>query len=268
MFETILYTTALSSKIYFCNSAIANIGEVVANSNAGRIIANIGNIINPAVEEMGMDISISKVIWTLVFAFLSGIIIALTYIITHARGRYSQNFTHTLLMVPAVIAIIILFVGSNFARAFSLMGIFSIIRFRSAPGDPKDISYILFSAGAGLACGIGLWTYSILFTLIICGFMYVISIINFGDKKIYTKQLKIVIPEDLDYKGVFDDVLLKYTSSHELRRVKTTDLGTLYELVYIITMREDVNEKEFIDELRCRNGNLNITLSMKAEPDY
>ena len=89
------------------------------------------------------------------------------------------------------------------------------------------------------------------------------------ETKRYTpKQLKIVIPEDLDYKGVFDDVLLKYTSSHELRRVKTTDLGTLYELVYIITMREDINEKEFIDELRCRNGNLNITLSMKAEPDY
>ncbi|HHX17973.1 MAG TPA: DUF4956 domain-containing protein [Clostridium sp.] len=209
------------------------------------------------------------IIGTLMVSFILGLIIAFTYIKTHAKGRYSQNFTHTVIMIPAIIAIIILFVGSNFARAFSLMGIFSIIRFRSAPGDPKDISYILFAAGAGLACGIGLLPYAILFTLMVCAFMYILSIINFGDKKICTKQLKIVIPEDLDYQGVFDDVLLTYTSTHELRRVKTTDLGTLYELVYMVIMKEGANEKEFIDELRCRNGNLNITLSLKEEmPDY
>lgn len=213
--------------------------------------------------------SVSLVVKTIIVSFILGAIIAFTYIKSHAKGRYSQNFTHTLIMIPAVIAIIILFVGSNFARAFSLMGIFSIIRFRSAPGDPKDISYILFAAGAGLACGIGVLSYALLFTVLVCAFMYILCIVNFGEKKVYIKQLKIVIPEDLDYQGVFDDVLLTYTSSYELRRVKTTDLGTLYELVYMVTIKESVNEKEFIDELRCRNGNLNITLSLKEDmPDY
>jgi hypothetical protein len=260
VFETILYTTVISPKIYFCNSIIANIG---------KIIANVGNIMEPAADGGELKLSIYGIIGTIIVSFILGLIIALTYIKTHAKGRYSQNFTHTLIMIPAVIAIIILFVGSNFARAFSLMGIFSIIRFRSAPGDPKDISYILFSAGAGLACGIGLLPYALLFTVMVCAFMYVLSMANFGEKNVFTKQLKIVIPEDLDYQGVFDDVLLTYTSSHELRRVKTTDLGTLYELVYVVIMKEGVNEKEFIDELRCRNGNLNITLSLKPEmPDY
>lgn len=215
------------------------------------------------------NLSFEVIIGTLLVSFVLGLIIAFTYMKTHAKGHYSQNFTLTVIMIPAVIAIIILLVGSNFARAFSLMGIFSIIRFRSAPGDPKDISYILFSAGAGLACGIGLMSYAILFTVVVCAFMYVLCIINFGDKKSYTKQLKIVIPEDLDYQGVFDEIFATYTTSHEIRRVKTTDLGTLYELRYVVTMKESINEKEFIDELRCRNGNLNITLSMNPEkPDY
>uniref|UniRef100_UPI003593DF5F DUF4956 domain-containing protein n=1 Tax=Herbivorax sp. ANBcel31 TaxID=3069754 RepID=UPI003593DF5F len=213
--------------------------------------------------------SFTYTIATMVIAFALGLLIAFTYMKTHAKGKYSQNFTLTVIMIPAVIAIIILLVGSSVARAFSLMGIFSIIRFRSAPGDPKDISYILFSAGAGLACGVGLMSHAVLFTALICAFMYVLSVTNFGDKKTYVKQLKIVIPEDLDYQGVFDEVLLEYTSSYELKRVKTTDLGTLFELAYVVTMKEDANEKEFLDELRCRNGNLNIVLSMNAEKaDY
>ena len=150
----------------------------------------------PAADGGELELSIYGIIGTIIVSFILGLIIALTYIKTHAKGGYSQNFTHTLIMIPAVIAIIILFVGSNFARAFSLMGIFSIIRFRSAPGDPKDISYILFSAGAGLACGIGLLPYALLFTVMVCAFMYVLSMANFGEKNVFTKQLKIVIPEE------------------------------------------------------------------------
>lgn len=233
------------------------------------MILNLGGLFDTTSERVEGDLSIPIVLGTLLVAFVLGLIIAFTYMKTHSKGHYSQNFTLTVIMVPAVIAIIILFVGSNYARAFSLMGIFSIIRFRSAPGDPKDISYILFAAGAGLACGIGIMSYAVLFTVVICAFMYVVSIVNFGEKTIYTKQLKIVIPEDLDYQGVFDKTLSTYTSSHKLLRVKTTDLGTLYELRYTLVMKEDANEKEFLDELRCRNGNLNITLSTSpGQVDY
>lgn len=171
-----------------------------------------------------------------------------------------------MIMLPCIVAIIILLIGSNVARAFGLSGAFSIIRFRSAPGDPKDIAYVLFAMGAGLACGVGEFGYAILFTVVLCLFMFLLCTINFGAKKSTDKILKIIIPEDLDYQGVFDDIFETYTYHHELKRVKTTDLGTLYELVYLVSMRSNIKEKEFLDDIRCRNGNLNITLSMNAEP--
>lgn len=171
-----------------------------------------------------------------------------------------------MIMLPCIVAIIILLIGSNVARAFGLSGAFSIIRFRSAPGDPKDISYVLFAMGAGLACGVEEYGYAVLFTVVLCAFMFFLCKINFGAKKTTDKMLKIIIPEDLDYQGVFDDIFDTYTYQHELKRVRTTDLGTLYELVYLVSMRSNVKEKEFLDDIRCRNGNLNITLSMNAEP--
>lgn len=181
---------------------------------------------------------------------------------TYKRGQYSQNFVLTIIMVPAIIAIIILLVGSNIARAFSLAGAFTIIRFRSAPGDPKDITYIFFAMASGLACGVGLLGYAVLFAVILCAFMFLLSVINFGRVKNNRKLLKITIPEDLDYKGAFDDIFDKYTKEYELSRVRTADLGTLYELDYYITVPEDLDEKEFLDLVRCRNGNLNVVLSM------
>ena len=184
---------------------------------------------------------------------------------TYKKGQYSQSFVLTIIMIPAIIAIIILLVGSNVARAFSLAGAFSIIRFRSAPGDPKDITYVFFAMAAGLACGVGLIAYAVLFAVILCAFMVVLSLLHFGKAKHSHRQLKITVPEDLNYKGAFDDILEKYTKSFTLSKVKTTSLGTLYELCYQIVMPDDVNEKEFLDLLRCRNGNLSIVLSLTAE---
>ncbi len=199
-------------------------------------------------------------------AFVLGLIISYTYKKTHVKGQYSQNFSITLVMIPCVISIIILMVGSNIARAFGLTGAFSIIRFRSNATDPKDISYVLFTMAAGLACGAGYYGYSVFFTVLLCIIMFILSITNFGAKNSTYKLLKIIIPEDLDYNGAFDDVFETYTINHDLKKVKTTDLGTLYELVYNVTIKNDVNEKNFLDELRCRNGNLNIILSMNADP--
>lgn len=210
-------------------------------------------------------ISLGNSIITMVISFILGAIISLTYMKTANKGSYSQNFSLTLILVPTVIAIIILLIGSNVARAFSLAGAFSIIKFRSAPGDPKDIAYVLFTMAAGLACGVGFYGYAVLFTVFLCLLMFTLNLFNFGAKKHSQKLLKITIPEDLDYEGAFDDIFAQFTKEYELKRVRTTDLGSLYELVYTITMDNKVNKKEFIDTLRCRNGNLNITLLMCAD---
>lgn len=172
-------------------------------------------------------------------------------------------------MLPMIIAIVIMLVGSNIARAFSLAGAFSLVRFRSAPGDPKDIAYVFFAMAVGLACGAGYLAYGAMFTLILCIFMIILNRMDFGSKKTQEKQLRITIPENLDYQGAFDDLLEQYTQKYTLTRVKTADLGTLYELSYVICAKNDINEKEFIDALRCRNGNLNIILTLYEEhPDY
>ncbi|KOA20424.1 hypothetical protein CLHOM_10120 [Clostridium homopropionicum DSM 5847] len=178
---------------------------------------------------------------------------------------YSQNFSLTLVIIPAVVAIIVLLIGSNIARAFSLAGAFSIIKFRSAPGDSKDISYVLFTMAAGLACGVGVFSYGILFTVFLCLLMWVLNLINFGEIKNSQKLLKITIPEDLDYENAFEEVFEEYTIEHQLIKLRTTDLGSLYQLVYTVTMPDKVTQKDFLDALRCRNGNLSIILSMHSE---
>ncbi len=210
-------------------------------------------------------ISLGDAILTIIVSFILGGLISFTYMKTSTKGGYSQNFALTLVIIPTVIAIIVFLVGSNVARAFSLAGALSIIRFRSAPGDSKDISYVLFTTSAGLAVGTGLFGYGILFTGSLCLLMYVLKLVNFGANKTSKNLLKITIPEDLDYEGVFDDLFLQYTKGHELLKVKTTDLGSLFQLVYTVVLDNKTSQKQFIDELRCRNGNLNITLSMCAD---
>ncbi|MBU5451233.1 DUF4956 domain-containing protein [Acetivibrio sp. MSJd-27] len=211
------------------------------------------------------ELSVGTAVLTIVTALLLGLVISFTYMKTYKKGIHSQSFVLTIIMIPAIISIIILLVGSNVARAFSLAGAFSIIRFRSAPGDPKDITYIFFAMAAGLACGVGLIGYAALFALILCGIMLLLHWINFGRVKKTRRILKITIPENLDYQGVFDDIFEKYTSGYELQKVRTIDLGTLYELVYLIDIPDDLNEKEFLDLIRCRNGNLNIVFSLAGE---
>ncbi len=183
-------------------------------------------------------------------------------------GRYSQSYALTLVLVPSVISVIILLVGNNIAWAFSLAGVFSIIRFRSAAADPKDIAYLLFGTAAGLACGAGSYGYAALFTIILCALMVVLSLTKFGATQSSERLLKIVIPEDLDYPNVFDEVFAQYTTDFCLKKVRTTDLGSLFELVYTVVLPNQINQKEFMDAIRCRNGNLNVTLSMSPEADF
>lgn len=195
-------------------------------------------------------------------SIILGILISVVYMKTHEKNNFNSGFSTTLIMLPVIISIIILLVGNNVARAFSLAGAFSIIRFRSAPGDPKDIAYIFFTLAIGLTCGMGYVTYAVLFTLILSAVMIGLHITKFTESKNKNMELKITIPEDLNYEGVFEKVLDNYTNSYNIQRVRTRDFGSLFELTYTISLKPDINQKSFIDELRCRNGNLNISLTL------
>ena len=219
------------------------------------------NLFNNILANTSSEITVMSSVITMLAAIVLGVIIAVTYMKTQEDG-YQSSFAVTLVMLPIILSVIIVFIGSNIARAFSLAGTLSIIRFRSAPGDPKDIGFIFFDIAAGLACGVGMYGYGLLFTVILCIILVVIHKFNLFEKKTSNKHLKITIPEDLNYDGAFDEILQKYTKSYSLDKMRTTDLGSLFEICYNVTMNNDTNEQEFINELRCRNGNLSIILSV------
>lgn len=220
------------------------------------------NLFNNILTNVSSEITVGSAVITMLISVLFGAAVAATYYKTQEDSVYQRSMAITLLMLPVILSVIILFIGSNIARAFSLAGTLSIIRFRSAPGDPKDIGFIFFDIAAGLACGVGLYGYGSIFVLILCLLLVISEKGRFFEKKSTRNILKITIPEDLNYQDAFEDILAKYTKKHSLSKIQTTDLGSLFELCYNITMKAEEDEREFINELRCRNGNLNIILSI------
>lgn len=209
----------------------------------------------------GESLTLTNTLIILVVSIILGLIISISYMKTSKEEVVTSGFAITLIMLPAIISIIILLVGNNVARAFSLAGAFSIIRFRS---EPKDISYIFFTLAVGLSAGMGYILYAILFTIILCLIMFVLKFINYAEPDKSCLELRITIPENLNYENVFDDVLKKYTSSWKFKKVKTKEFGSLFEITYIVVMKNE-NQKKFIDEIRCRNGNLGVILSVPQE---
>lgn len=225
------------------------------------------SIFDIAANSTDTAITIGNLLIALAVSLALGLFQSFVYLKTHQDKAPSQSFALTLVMVPAVIAIIVLLVGSNIARAFSLAGVFAIIRFRSAPGEPKDIALVLFSMAVGLSCGMGYIGYAVVVALVLGLAVLALDALKFGRSRPTAKLLKITIPENLDYQDAFNDIMARYTTQFHLNKVRTTDLGSLYELVYAVSTRPEINEKEFIDELRCRNGNLTITLIMTPQND-
>lgn len=218
-------------------------------------------LFNDILVNVSSEITFVTALITMIVALCYGAVIAFTYYKTQEE-YYQRSLAITLFMLPVILSVIIIFVGNNIARAFSLAGTLSIIRFRSAPGEPKDIGYIFFDIAAGLACGVGLYGYGALFVVILSVAMIAIEKFHLFTRKNVQKNLRITIPENLNYQGAFDEILAKYSKKYKLTRIRTTDLGSLFELCYSIEMDSDVDEQEFLNELRCRNGNLNIILSL------
>ena len=215
----------------------------------------------------GESFTLTNTLIIITSSILLGIVISLAYLKTHKKDGYIPSFIISLIMLPTIISIIILLVGNNVARAFSLAGAFSIIRFRSTPGDTKDISYIFFTLAVGLASGMGYVGYAVIFTIILCTVMIILDSLNFAMPKSKAMVLKITVPEDLNFEGVFDEILNTNTTSWNMVKVRTKDFGALYELNYSIHLKNDVNQKKFIDSLRVRNGNLNISLTSCGSED-
>ena len=220
------------------------------------------NLFNEILTNVSAEMTVTSAVITILIAGVMGLVIAFTYFKTQEAENFQRSMAITLLMLPIILSVIILFVGSNIARAFSLAGTLSIIRFRSAPGDPKDIGFIFFDIAAGLACGVGLYGYGAIFVIILCIIIILAEKVKLFERATVQKTLKITVPEDLNFEGAFDDILDKYTKKHSLDKIRTTDLGSLIELSYHVTMEPNQPEREFINELRCRNGNLNIILSV------
>lgn len=208
-------------------------------------------------------ISVKDFVLCIAASLVIGLIVAVSYMY---RTRYTKSFVVTLALLPAVVCVVIMMVNGNVGTGVAVAGAFSLVRFRSVPGTAKEIGMLFLAMGAGVITGMGYIGFAVLFTLIMCAVFLVYNQIDFGTNKnaaIY-KTLHIVIPEDLDYSEVFEDILKTYTRKYELTNVKTTNMGSLFKLTYDVELKDAAKEKEMIDKLRCRNGNLEISVSKQS----
>lgn len=195
-----------------------------------------------------------------IMAGILGLVISLTYLKT---GKVSKNFSRTLIILPILVCVVMLVVNGNLGTSVAIVGAFGLIRFRSLQGSSRDIAYIFFVMAAGLTCSVGYIGFAIAVTLMVCVILFGLQACHYGEERTEKKELRITIPENLDYAGIFDDLFERYTVFHKLNRVRTTNMGSLYELNYDIALTDEKTEKEFMDAIRCRNGNLTVICGRK-----
>lgn len=178
------------------------------------------------------------------------------------RTKYTKSFVATLALLPAVVCVVIMMVNGNVGTGVAVAGAFSLVRFRSVPGSAKEIGAIFLAMCSGLVAGMGYLAYALLSAALLGSAMLLYNRMDFGTRKhgLRYKTLHITIPEDLDYSGVFDKILKEYTTDYEVVQIKTTNMGSLFKLTYNLTLKDPATEKELMDALRCRNGNLEITI--------
>lgn len=244
------------------------------NLTAAFAATNLFNRIFDDQSAANLDFpSVGQVLACVLSALVLGVLIGLVYMFTHRKTGYSQSYVLAMPMLSGLVATIIVMMcllansTIGITASISLTGAFSLVRFRSAPGDPRDIAYIFFAMVMGTTCGIGFVGYACLIFLILAAVLILFNLINFAAPKTQDMTLKVTIPENLNYNGLFDQVFEKYTTSFVLRRVKTTDFGTLFDLIYSVRVKTDADQKKFIDEIRALNGNLNVTLVLYKYDD-
>lgn len=206
---------------------------------------------------LGSSLTITSCLICIIVSIILGFLIAFTHNIT---SKSSKNFLITIILLPLIVQVIIMMVNGNLGTSVAILGAFSLIRFRSTPGSSKELLSIFLAMAVGLSTGMGQIYFAIIFTIISCLLIILLEKTNiFKYEK--TKELKIVVPEDLDFENTFIETLNKYTNKFELIKTKTINMGSLYELDYLINLKPETKIKEFIDEIRIKNGNLKVLLT-------
>ena len=205
--------------------------------------------------------SLQGIISCTVFSIIYGLAIAGIYMY---KNKYSRSMAITLVLLPAIVQIVIMLVNGNIGVGIAVAGAFSLVRFRSIPGTAREIGALFFAMAIGFVTGLGFIFYAFIFLVIVGMASLLLAKFSFGENG-SIRILKIRIPENLDYEEIFDDIFAKFTKSIKLERVTTTEMGSLFELTYTVNLKSSNTSKTFIDELRCRNGNLNISLSRNKD---
>lgn len=216
--------------------------------------------------ETTVVISVGDFLLCIALSLVAGLLLAAAYTF---RNRYTKSFVLTLALLPAVVCVVIMMVNGNIGAGVAVAGAFSLVRFRSVPGNAKEILMLFLAMGAGLIAGMGYLAFALLFALLLSAVFVLLNALDLGTRKNAAryKSFRITIPEDLDYSGVFDEVFVEYARSFELTQVKSTNMGSMFRLTYAVVLRDDSREKELIDKLRQRNGNLEITVSRQESAD-
>ncbi|MBQ1217769.1 MAG: DUF4956 domain-containing protein [Clostridia bacterium] len=213
-------------------------------------------------DQIGGIMTVGSSLLMVASALVMGVLVALVYMFVCRKTGYRKDVVMTFAFIPPIVCAIILLVGNNLVYALSMGGIFTLVRWRSQQTSQQDLTYTLYAVAAGAACGIGFVAYGFLFTVVIGAAMILLDLVKFGENKSTTLRLRVTIPEDLNSEGLFDEVLAKYTSHFQLIEVKTSNFGSLYDMIYMIRLKPEASRKELVDQIRTKNGNLNVVLTL------
>lgn len=209
--------------------------------------------------ETTTGLTLEEIILCTLTSIILGLLISFVYII--CNKKYSKNYIITLVILPILVQAVIMMVNGNLGTGVAIMGAFNLVRFRSIPGSSKEIGVIFLTMAVGLATGMGYITFALLIAVTVSFILVLLTKLNYGGSKEIHKSIKILLPENIDFTHLFEDLLSQYTSSYQLDKIRTTNMGSMFELTYDVILKKDKNEKELIDEIRCRNGNLTVSLS-------
>ena len=211
----------------------------------------------------GVSLNAKGVLTAFGIAFVLGMILSLVYLYSNRRRGYTSDFPAAIALLAPLMACVIFLVNSSVAVAVSLGGALALLRIRSNPRDTMDITCLLFAIVIGIGCGTGYYGVSIVITLILCALMVILTTLKYGEPKNTRVLIKISVPEDLNFEGAFDEILERYTLGFDLWQIRTVDFGSIYELRYIATVPEGADRRALLDEIRTKNGNLDVSITMR-----
>ncbi len=216
----------------------------------------------------GVELNARGVLVSVGIAFVLGLILSAVYLLTNRRRGYTSDFPAAVALLAPLMAAVIFLVNSSVAVAVSLGGALALLRIRSNPRDTMEITTLLFAIVIGIGCGTGYYGVSMVITVILCALTVILSVSGFGTPKAKRVTVKIYVPEDLNFEGVFDEVLEKYTEGFDLMQIKTADFGSVYELKYMASLKDGADRRALLDELRCKNGNLDVSITLRDYDSY